>query len=293
MKIIVDDRYSGRTVKEVLFADLKLSRGQVTSLKNTDGIRVNGEHVTVRYTLCHEDALELALEDRDSDVNHSIEGVYHPIDILYEDDDIICINKASGMATHPSHNHHGDTLANALVYYYETKGMPFVFRAVNRLDRETSGIVLVAKNRRASSNLSLALKRGEFVKTYYAVVKGCPEKDEGRISTYIVRREDSIIFRKASATGNDSEYAETVYKVIERYKEHTLVKVMPITGRTHQIRVHMAYLGHPIYGDGLYGAGEPEGLMLHASELEFPMLTGGIIHVTADLPDRFELFLEM
>ena len=153
--------------------------------------------------------------------------------------------------------------------------------------------MLVAKNRRASTALSLALKRGDFTKTYYAVVKGCPEKEEDIVKTYIVRREDSIIFRKTCNTGKDSEYAVTAYRVIKKYRDFTLVKVIPITGRTHQIRVHMAYIGNPIYGDGLYGDDAPEGLMLHASGLEFPMLSGEVKTLTTDLPERFKNIMEM
>lgn len=290
MKITVNDHLSGKTVKEILFSELGLSRGQVVSLKNNNGIRVDTVSVTVRHTLNKGEVLELDLEDREEDVNPGIEAVYHELDILYEDDDIICINKSSGMATHPSHNHHGDTLANALVYYFKEKNIPFVFRAVNRLDRETSGVVLVAKNRTASSKLSSALQRGEFVKKYYAVVEGTPEAEIGVIENYIVRREDSIIFRKSVEKGSASEYSRTEYEIVECYDGYTLLRVTPITGRTHQIRVHMSGMGHPIYGDGLYGTEMDEGLMLHAYSLDFPLPSGKRMTIEVPLPDRFEIF---
>ena len=129
MKIIIDDPFVGKTVKDILISHLGLSRGQISFLKRSGGIRVNSQEVTVRYMLSLSDELELDLEDKAEDINPMIEPVFHELDILYEDTDIICINKPSGMATHPSHNHHGDTLANALVYYYKEKGKPFVFRA--------------------------------------------------------------------------------------------------------------------------------------------------------------------
>ncbi len=290
MIINIDISRKGKTVKEILFGELGLSRGQVVSLKNGDGIRVNGEHVTVRYVLKENDILELDVEDSEEDMNDHITPVEIPIDILYEDEDVVCVNKPSGMPTHPSHNHHTDTLANALAYYYAQKGIPFVFRAVNRLDRETSGVVLVAKNRAASAKLSKSLQENKFEKIYYAVVCGIPEKEQGRIIAYISRKEGSIIFRKASESGKGSEYAETLYCCKEYYDDHTLLEVKPITGRTHQIRVHMQYIGHCIYGDGLYGAEAREGLMLHASSLAFPLPDGKTITVSAPLPHRFKIF---
>ena len=290
MIINIDISRIGKTVKEILFGELGLSRGQVVSLKNNDGIRVNGEHVTVRYILKENDILELDVEDDCEDMNEHITPVEMPIDILYEDDNVICVNKPSGMPTHPSHNHHNDTLANALAYYYGQKDIPFVFRAVNRLDRETSGVVLIAKNRAAAAKLSKALQDNKFEKTYHAVVCGLPAKKQGEIVAYISRKEGSIIFRKAEREGTDSEYARTLYCCKEYYDDHTLLEVTPITGRTHQIRVHMQYIGNSIYGDGLYGTEAAEGLMLHASSLKFPLPTGEVITVTAPLPDRFKIF---
>lgn len=290
MIITVDRTREGKTVKDILFGELGLSRGQVVSLKNNNGIRVNSKHVTVRYVLCYGDILELDLEDSPDDMNVHITPVKLPFDILYEDSDVICVNKPSGMPTHPSHNHHNDTLANALAYYYEDKGIPFVFRAVNRLDRETSGVILVAKNRTASFKLSKSLQENRFEKHYLAVVCGKPSAEKGRIVAFISRKEGSIIFRKAAQTGSESEYAETLYEVAEYYEDYSLLRVKPITGRTHQIRVHMQYIGNPIYGDGLYGEEAEEGLMLHAARLTFPLPGGDLITVEAPLPKRFSIF---
>ena len=290
MKLTVDKIRESKTVKEILFGELGLSRGQVVYLKNNDGIRVNGCHVTVRYILRAGDILELDLEDTSGNMNERIEPVCLPVDVLYEDEDVICVNKPAGMPTHPSHNHHGDTLANALAYYFSEKGIPFVFRSVNRLDRETSGVVLVAKNRAAAAKLSKSLQDGKFEKIYYAVVCGVPVEHRGRVLAYISRKEGSIIFRKASETGSTPEYAETIYELAELYDAHSLLKLRPITGRTHQIRVHMQYIGNPIYGDGLYGTEKDEGLMLHASKLTFPLPCGEMLSVEAPLPDRFKIF---
>lgn len=288
MKIKVCKDTASKTVKEILFTQLGLSRGQVVWLKNNNGIRVNDTPVTVRYKLSVDDILELDLEDREESVENKITPVYHELNILYEDDDVVCVDKPTGMPTHPSHNHRDDTLANALMYHYRQKGIPFVFRAVNRLDSDTSGVVLVAKNRAAAWKLSRSMQNNEFKKQYIAVLCGSIEPKSGKIEAYIKRKEDSIIFRTASSEGNDSEYALTYYDTLEHYNDCSVVRVCPITGRTHQIRVHFSHIGYPLYGDGLYGKADELGLMLHAQSLAFPLPSGKHITVRADLPKRFE-----
>lgn len=276
------------TVKELLYRKLGLSHAQVVRLKKDErGIMLNGERVTVIARVSDGDVLELATEDSEEDINPDIMPVRIPLDILYEDEHIICVDKPSGMPTHPSHGHHDDTLANALCYYYKQQGRPFVFRAVNRLDSETSGVVLIAKDRTSAQKLGAALQRGEFVKKYLAVVKGSLENKEGCIETYIRRKEDSIIFRENAETGIASEYARTCYRVEGEEDGNTLVEVTPITGRTHQIRLHFCHIGHPILGDSLY-AESGERLMLHAESLEFPHPeTGKRLKVSACTPVGF------
>ncbi|MBE6686962.1 MAG: RluA family pseudouridine synthase [Ruminococcaceae bacterium] len=291
MDLIIKSEMQGMTVKEILYSILHLSHGQVTALKkNEEGIILNGERVTVVCRVVQGDILTLALEDKDGDVNSDIEPVNIPIDILYEDDSIVCVNKPSGMPTHPSHGHHYDTLANALCYYYKEKGRAFVFRAVNRLDSETSGVVLIAKDRHSAFVLGKALQRGGFQKEYYALLEGELMKD-GIIESYIKRRTDSIIFRCSEKEGIPSEYAKTEYKVLCRKKGNTLVKAMPYTGRTHQLRVHFSSAGYPIKGDSLYGNADDR-LMLHAFSLSFNHpVTGQRLSVTADAPEVFSDYL--
>ncbi|MBR5514631.1 MAG: RluA family pseudouridine synthase [Clostridia bacterium] len=290
MDIIISDIQSGMTVKEVLYNHLHLSHGQVTSLKkNEKGILLNQKRVTVVEKVRANDVLSLALEDKDDDENTDIEPVNIPVEILYEDEYIVCVNKPSSMPTHPSHGHHYDTLANALCYYYKKQGRPFVFRAVNRLDSETSGVVLVAKDRHSAFVLGKSLQKGEFTKEYYALLEGMAENDSV-IESYIKRKQDSIIFRCSKAEGKPSEYARTEYKVICRKNNRTLVKAMPVTGRTHQLRVHFSDMGNPIVGDSLYGK-EEKRLMLHAVSLSFPHpISGESITIEAELPQEFKEF---
>lgn len=294
MKLIIDEEYDDLTVKSILHDKLKLSRSQIIALKNDDkGILVNGARVTVRCVVRTGDILELLLEDREVDVNETIEPVELPVDILYEDDNIVVCNKPSGMPTHPSHNHHYDTLANALCYYYKSRNVPFVFRAVNRLDSETSGVVLVAKNRRAASFLGEEMKKRRMNKNYYALLSSVPSQKEGIIENYIARREDSIIFRCVKKEGSDSEYALTSYRVLNVSQGKALVIAHPHTGRTHQLRVHFAHIGCPIVGDGLYG--EPgDRLMLHASSLSFCLpFEEDNVSVNAPIPVEFHKYIDL
>lgn len=293
MKIEINIRQSGISVKEILYKELGLSHAQVTKLKKDEsGILLSSKRVFVTERVKEGDILELALEDREENLNEGIAPVELPIDIIYEDEYIVCVNKASGMPTHPSHSHHDDTLANALCFYYQNKGRPFVFRAVNRLDADTSGIVLIAKDRTTAFKLGKALQRGEFKKEYYAVLEGVPEQKKGSIETYIRRKEDSIIFRINACEGIESEYAKTLYDTIFVRDGHALVRARPLTGRTHQLRVHFLHIGHPIMGDSLYAKADKR-LMLHAYSLEFVHpVTAETMTVEARMPKDFEYYMK-
>ena len=245
MTIKIEPRNEGTTVREFLTNELGLSRNLLTRLKNiSGGIRKNGIEVTVRALLESGDLLALKLEDGICDVNELILPLCLPINIIYEDSDIIAVNKPYGMPTHPSLSHTADSLANALAYYYKALGIYFVFRAVNRLDRDTGGIVLVAKNQLIASKLSHQMMCGD-------------------IKTHIRRKNGSIILREV-CSGSDigGRYAHTSYKTIAVTDKYTIADVMTTTGRTHQIRVHFAHIGHPLVGDYLYGPAY-EGDMLH------------------------------
>lgn len=285
----------GSLLRNYIRGVLNIPGGLLTSLKRYErGIEVNGERKTVRYVLKAGDIITLSLED---DGRSDIDPVYHPLDILYEDDDLIAVNKISGMPTHPSHNHYYDTLGNALAYYL--KDRPTQYRPVNRLDMDTSGIVVVAKHRLSASRLVSALKEGEFKKEYLALVKGVMPQRDGTVEKNIIRDAESIIYRRVCGD-NEGKSALTVYKTegVFSYSGDTLslVRLTPVTGRTHQLRVHTSYLGCPIVGDGLYGTGGEYGLpylCLHAERLEFPHPeTGKLISLTASIPPFWPSFTD-
>lgn len=273
MEIQITGERVGKTVKEILTKELKVSAHFLTKLKfrSEDGITVNGAHVTVRYILSEGDVLRLATEDRSSSEN--ILPVRLPLDIIWEDSDILVCNKPQEMPTHPSHGHLDDTLANAIAYYFQQNGNNFVFRPVNRLDRNTSGLVLIAKNQLSSSRLYRSMTHGDIRKTYLAILDGKPPEDTGVIDRYICRGENTVICR--TVCGADTPGAMrsvTEYRTLQTDGVHTLVLVHPITGRTHQIRVHFSSVGSPITGDDLYGKASPDIARhaLHAYELTFP-----------------------
>ncbi|MBQ3040852.1 MAG: RluA family pseudouridine synthase [Clostridia bacterium] len=278
MKYIINENQDKLVLKAFLKSVLGLSSRLIKRLKKySDAILVNGVHADVVQVLNKGDVLCLDFSDREDDVNEHLEPVDIPIDIIYEDENYTVVNKGPSMPTHQSLFHYTDTLANALAFRYRAR--PYVFRAINRLDMDTSGIVLTANNMLYADILCEKLKNGCFHKEYIAIVKG-KTNDDGEIDAPIARIGDSIIERAVLPNG---ERAVTRYKTILSCDDISVVRVFPITGRTHQIRVHMAHIGHSIIGDTLYG--EKSELIsrqaLHASRLKID----GIGEFVADLPD--------
>ena len=289
MEIKIEREYDGVLLRTFLKSTLGISTKMLSRLKNDEeGIVVNGKRVTVRYVLHAGDVLSLM--DADREAGHVIPADL-PVEVLYEDDDALLVNKPPDMPTHPSHGHLCDTLANALVYRYKMLGVPFVFRPVSRLDRNTSGVVLVAKNKMASARLDSAIRDRKIDKTYLAILKGAGIPDEGVVETYICRTDMSIITRRVCEEHeNGAMYALTEYRVLDRNGDATLVRAHPKTGRTHQLRVHFAHLGAPMLGDDLYGVGSDliGRQALHAYEVTFPHpKTDEAVTVTAPLPEDF------
>ena len=277
MKITVTE--DGKIIKEYLL-DNGFSTSQIRTLKKTEnGITVNGEPSTVGRLLKKGDVLKLKTEDT---CPTPVEPADIPLDILYEDDDILCVNKPKGLATHP-HGQHTKTLANAFVFKYPT----LVFRPISRLDANTSGIVLIAKNRYVSNLLASEISCGSIKKTYIAILDGIPPEKAGTINAPIARKTGSTIEREVSENGKE---AITDYSVLAVGGGHALVEAHPQTGRTHQLRVHFSHIGCPIHGDGIYGADADDcrGQTLHASALSFIRpTTGERITVTAPPPQEF------
>lgn len=296
--ITAEHEFCGRDVLSFL-KSLSLSSKMIKYLKyRNDGIQVNGEHVTVRYILKNGDILSLTLEDRSSSKTATPSPL--PLDIIYEDDSIIVANKPPFMPTHPSHGHHEDTLANALAYYFSQKSLPFVFRPINRLDRNTSGLVIVAKNKISAAKMTDNMKKGYIKKSYIAILKGQMPDPEvttdfngmtlGVIDRPVRRTAKSIILREVCRSEDEgAESALTYYRILERSDGYTKVEAFPQTGRTHQLRVHFASLGFPIIGDDMYGTDDDfiDRHALHAHTLSFPNPNNqsSVLHLSAPIPE--------
>ena len=286
MELVIGEHRAGKCVFDVLRRELGMSNRMLTRLKqDVCGILVDGERVTVRYRLKAGQRLTLAVDDR-TPAEH-IQPVALPLDLLCADPDFFAVNKPPNMPTHPSHGHYDDTLANAMAHYCAEAGEPFVFRPVNRLDRNTSGIVLVARNQLAAARLSASMQDGEIEKRYLALLDGELAPEAGELCAPIRRTAESIITREVCAEG-EGDFACTRWRVLAHAAGHTLVEAAPVTGRTHQLRVHFAYLGCPIHGDTLYGrpADDLDRQALHAYSLRFPHPADRRpVHLTAPPPD--------
>lgn len=284
MDVIVGDEFAGLTVREVLSGRFGYSSRMIKKLKFSEGgILVNGSFVTVRYVLSRGDTLSLRVEDFPGDVSPYTVPADLPIDVLYEDEWVTAVNKPPGMPAHPSHGHRLDTVSNALAYRYRDKN--YVFRPVNRLDRDTSGCMLTSNTRDASYKMYRAMREGKIKKEYFAVAEGILPAASGVIDARIARTSDSIITRMVDEDGKE---ALTEYRVVAENGKRSLVALSPLTGRTHQIRVHLASLGAPITGDDLYGSPSPliGRQALHCAATSFPHpSTGETVSVRAPLPD--------
>jgi 23S rRNA pseudouridine1911/1915/1917 synthase len=220
-----------------------------------------------------------------------------PIDVIYEDDHLLIVNKPAGIIVHPTTGHWSNTLANGVVHMWMERGLKIRFRPIHRLDRETSGVLAVAKNPYVHQNVSEQMQAGTVDKTYMAVVMGSMEQDAGTVDAPIDRNPDSPHYRIVTPSGYPSV---THYRVLERLPGATLLLVRLETGRTHQIRVHMSHLGHPLIGEAMYGSGDGEAALpigrhaLHASELVFTHpATKERLTFTAPLPGDMNELLSL
>lgn len=293
MQFTVTERDDGKLLRTFL-REQGVSAVLSARLKRLeDGILLNGTRVTVRAVLHTGDKLELAVEEREAAPHVVPRDI--PVSVLLETEDFLVVNKGADMPTHPSHGHFEDTLANALAYRYAIDGVSFRPRFVNRLDRNTTGAVLVARHALSASALCASMAKGEFYKSYLALVCGRVE-GKTEIESGIRRREESIIFREICPVGQ-GDFAQTTVISLAAGENFSLVRLVPHTGRTHQLRVHMASVGHPLLGDDLYGAVSARigRHALHAAVLSFPVpRTGRRITVRAPLPsDMAHLILEL
>jgi len=255
----------GESIKQVLRNRYNMSAALVTSLKkHTDGICINGEKKYVNYIIQEGDKLTVTFTEAGST---NIEPVYIPLDILYEDEWLLAVYKPEHMAVHVSHRNVYDTLANGVLYYLNQDGEEHTFHVATRLDKNTSGVVIIAKNGYIHDMLSRQLRENKLYKEYIALVEG-KITEPGEVRVPIARECESIIKRCVRADGDE---AFTEYRVIENGIDSTMLKLIPHTGRTHQLRVHMSHIGHPIVGDTMYKASavEEDRHFLHCAKVIF------------------------
>ena len=287
-EINIPPELCGRSVKAVMSGSFGMSSSIIKQIKYyQDGITVNGERRRVNEILKTGDFLRLVLKDGGSEL---IEPARMDIDIIYEDEDIMIINKPPGTATHPSQGHHGDTLANGVMNIFAERGEIRTFRAVNRLDKDTSGLICIAKNCYAHSRLCETL-HSELKRRYIAITEGII-KESGTVNAPIGRCSDSVIKR---CVCDDGREAVTDYRPLACFGNYTLAELELHTGRTHQIRVHMAHIGHPLLGDWLYGT-EDKALFprpaLHSAYMRLISPSNGkVLEFEAPLPKDMADFI--
>ena len=225
------------------------SRQNLVEIKRMpQSIMVNGVHYYMRQTL--EEGDQLLVNISETECSEKIPPVEAPLDIIYEDEDIMVINKPADMPIHPSMNNYYNSLANALAYYFEQQGKPFIFRCSNRLDRDTSGLTIVSKHLVSASILADMVSKREVDREYLAISRGSVTPSQGTIDAPLGRKDGSIIER--TIDWEKGERAVTHYHVVEESNGHSLISLKLETGRTHQIRIHMKHIGFPLVGDYLY-----------------------------------------
>ena len=265
------------------------SRSYIQGMIEKGGVIVNGNIKKSNYAVKEGDVISVTIPEPE-EMNIKPEKI--PLEILYEDSDLVVVNKKQGMVVHPASGIYSGTLVNALLEHCtDLSGINGVLRPgiVHRIDKNTSGIIVIAKNDNSHNILAHQLKEHTMTRVYYALVEGIIKKDEGTVDTQIGRHPAEKI---KMAVVREGKRAVTHYRVVQRYKAHTLVECVLETGRTHQIRVHMAHIGHPVVGDPVYGHKKQrfklEGQLLHAKKLGFVHpSTNTYVEFESSLPDHF------
>ena len=293
-KYIVNE--SGRRLDAYISSqDEEITRTSAQRLIEQGNILVNGKKQKVSYKVSNGDIITIE-EVKPQEIELKAQEI--PIEIIYEDSDIIVVNKPKGMVVHPANGNPDGTLVNAIMAICKDSlsgiGGEIRPRIVHRLDKDTSGLLIVAKNDKAHVNMSEQIKNHEVKKTYIALVRGCIKENEATIDMPIGRSNSD---RKKMAVNKNGKNAVTHIKVLKRYDKYTLLEINIETGRTHQIRVHLSHIGFPVIGDYIYSNGKNEfgvvGQCLHAKELEFKHpISGNDMKLQAPLPKYFEDILK-
>ena len=265
MKLEIDEEYDEIRIDKVLASYLSdLSRTYIQKLIDNGNVTLSGKTLKANFKVSSGQEIEILLPEPET---LKVEPENIPLDILYEDEYLLAVNKLEHMAVHVSHGNVYNTLSNGVLWYLGQDGQEYTFHGVTRLDKDTSGIVIVAKNAYIHDMLSRQLRDKSFYKEYIGLVEGLLE-GEGRINAPIARERESIIIR---CVREDGDEAVSEYETIEIGEKYSLVRLKPVTGRTHQLRVHMSYIGHPMAGDTMYGgeAVKENRHFLHCGKVSF------------------------
>jgi len=280
----ISSEHEGTTIERFLKSN-GFTRQSLVRLKKTyKNVVIDNEWVHLTHRLGAGEVMDVTISEDDS--SEKVVPVDLPFPVVYEDEDILVVNKPAGMPIHPSLNNYENTLGNAAAFYFEQRGEKIVFRCVNRLDRDTTGLTIIAKHYLSAGILHEMMRERRIHREYIAVVQGEDMDDCGRVTLPIGRVADSTIERRVDF--ENGETAVTCYKVLERRNGLSMVSLYLETGRTHQIRVHMKAIGHPLIGDWLYNPEDKHMLRqaLHSRRLEFVHpITGEDMIFTADIPE--------
>lgn len=287
--IIFQVEKDNMNLKEVLHKEYNISGRFYRKLIKENAIYLNWKHANKKGKVYKGDVIAIVMaNEEDGIIPQEI-----PLDIVYEDYDLLVINKGPNIVVHPTKSHLDNTVANGIKYYYEKNNIKKKIRFINRLDMDTSGILLVAKNPFSHQQIALQFEDDVVIKKYLAIVEGVMENDRDIINASIGRGEEGSIKKEVRKDGKE---AITEYKVIERFKNATLLEVQIHTGRSHQIRVHMSYINHPIIGDSLYNKPSKiinrQGLHAYYMKLKQPR-TGKAIEFKAQMPEDMRTLLEI
>ncbi len=286
----VENKDDAKTIKQILIDEMNMSSRGIRRSKSKKLITLNGRYKSLDNLVCVGDTVKVEFEFE--------ENIFPPqndveIDVVYEDCDILVINKQPFRVVHPTRRHVDGTIGNGVAYYFNKTGDNRKIRFINRLDRDTSGLMMIAKNSYAQQVISEQMKNNEVKKCYHAIVSGKLSYKSGTINQPIGRESEEDIARCVMIGGLDSI---THYKVLNEFESYSLLEILLETGRTHQIRVHMSYIGHTLLGDELYGGNHDliNRQALHCYEMEFKHTrTGEVIGLKCDLPNDMQVLLNL